>query len=107
MRAIDGTSFLNISATTAPFRLLGGFYGVDVVMAGTSVKLQKQCADGTTYVSVNSATPGTTGGTATMAGGTDFTASGYGIAEVPEGWYRLTLLAATGVYATIRRIPEE
>ncbi len=94
-RALDGASFSNISATTAAFTLDGGKYGVDVgaTFGGGSVKLQKQLADGSTYVSVSSAT--------------DFTAAGYAAVDLPTGSYRLTIATASAVYANIRRIPGE
>lgn len=95
MRARDGYSAVNISASTAAFNLDGGLYGVDCVatFGGGSVKLQKLANDETTYVSVASAT--------------DFTAAGYGIAYIPQGRYRLTVATASAIYVSIARIPGE
>ena len=55
--AQDAAIFSNISATTAAFPLKGGTYGVAVqaTFGGGSVKLQIQAADGSTYLSVSSA----------------------------------------------------
>ncbi len=93
MRAIDGYSANNISATTAAFTLIGGLYGVDVVanFGGGSVKLQRVAGDGSSLVSV----------------GADFTANGYATVSLPPGSYRLNVATATGVYVQIRRVPGE
>lgn len=96
MRAGDSKFFQNISATTAAFVLHGGKYGVDV-MAGSwtsaSVKLQKIMGDGSTLISVSSAT--------------DFTANGYATVDLPPGSYEIVISSATGVYVQIQRIPGE
>src|SRR6266404_4178923 len=67
----DRQAFSNISATTSPFRLAGGKYGVDcaATFGGGSVKLQKLAGDASTYVSVS--TP------------TDFAAAGYATIDLP------------------------
>jgi microcystin-dependent protein len=95
MRAQENQQFSNISASTNPFSLLGGTYGIDVVatFGGGSVKLQKLAADGSTYLSVSSAT--------------DFTAAGYQTVQLPFGTYRLTIATATAAYASINRVPGE
>lgn len=95
MRAVDGYFASNISATTAAFALQGGKYGVDAVATwgGGSAKLQKVTGDGSTTVSVSTAT--------------DFTASGYATVDLPAGNYKLVVATATGVYVVIRRIPGE
>ena len=94
-RARDSQAFSNISASTAPFTLAGGRYGADAVatFGGGSVKLQRLLGDGSTYASVSSAT--------------DFTAAGYGTADIPAGQYRFTIATATAVYASIARVPGE
>lgn len=89
----DYQLFTNISANTSPFTLQGGKYGLDVVatFGGGSVKLQKLAADGTTYVSVSSAT--------------DITAAGYATGDCAPGTYRFTIATATAVYICLSRIP--
>lgn len=95
MRATDGFSFSNISASTAAFTLRGGKYGVDAVatFSAGSVKLQRLAADKSTYLSVSS--------------GTDFSAAGYASVDLPPGTYRFTIATATAVYAAICRIPDD
>lgn len=95
MRAIDGNTASNVSATTSAFFLEGGLYGADVVatFGGGSVKLQKLQADGSSYVSV--------------ASGTDFTAAGYSTVYLTRGLYRWTIATASAVYARVARIPSE
>ncbi|HEX3885319.1 MAG TPA: hypothetical protein VHW66_21870 [Stellaceae bacterium] len=95
MRAGENVNFKNISATTAPFVLRGGKYGVDVAAAfgGGSVKLQKVLGDGTSLASVSS--------------GTDFTAAGFVTVDLPPGTYQFTIDTATAVYANVQRIPGE
>lgn len=91
MRAIDGHSESNISATTAAFTLDGGTYGCDFIATwgGGSVTLQKLAADGSTYVTAMTA----------------WTANGTAIGQFPAGTYRLAVATATAVYVNIRRIP--
>jgi hypothetical protein len=92
-RAGEAVSFSNIAATTAPFVLRGGEYGVSCTAtfsAGT-VKLQRLAGDGVTYVSVSAAT--------------DFAAAGYSPQYLPAGTYRWTIATATAVYAEVVRIP--
>lgn len=95
MRGVDKNLASNVSATTDPFELKGGKYGAAVVatFGGGSVKLQMLGPDGSTYVSVASAT--------------DFTAAGYGTVDLPPGKYRWTVATATAVYAVVCRIPGE
>ena len=95
MRPQENQQFSNIAATTAAFSLLGGTYGIDVVatFGGGSVKLQKLAGDGSTYLSVSSAT--------------DFTAAGYQTAQLAPGTYRLTIATASAIYASINRVPGE
>ena len=95
MRAIDGTSFLNIAATTADFYLDGGKYGIDMTATGSgTVKLQKRTGDNTTYVSVSTAT--------------DMAATpAYATVDIPAGYYHFTIGGFTAIYINIRRIPGE
>lgn len=89
----QGFTFSNVSATTAPFTLNGGKYGVDcgATFGGGSVKLQKLLGDLSTFQSVSS--------------GTDFAAAGYAVIDLPPGQYRFTIATATGVFAGITGIP--
>lgn len=90
-RVVDGL----LATDQTAFNLEGGLYGITVqaTFGGGSVKLQKQCPDGTTYVSVASAT--------------DFSAAGYSTVSIPKGIYRFTIATATAVQAAIDRIPGE
>jgi hypothetical protein len=93
--AQDAQLFSNISATTAAFPLKGGTaYGVTCQgnFGGGLVKLQVQAADGSTYLSVASAT--------------DFTSNGYASVSLPPGLYRWTVAGgATAIYCAVARIP--
>jgi hypothetical protein len=93
MRAVDGTSFANIAATTAAFELKGGKYGISVTatFGGGSVVLLKLHSDGSTYQSVHTA----------------LTAAGYTTVDIPSGTYKVTIATATAVYVAIQRIPGE
>lgn len=93
MNTGDAYKAENISASTAAFQLKGGKYAVlaKATWGGGSAKLQILLPDGSTYVSVASAT--------------DFTADGYGTVDLPPGQYRLTIATATAVYVSVVRIP--
>lgn len=93
MRAIDGKSFLNISATTAAFPLDGGRYGADfhATWNAGSVTLQKLAADGSTWLTALAA----------------WSADGTDLGDLPRGSYRFDVASATGVYVNIVRIPGE
>lgn len=93
-RALDGKSFLNISATTAAFTLDGGTYSADFMATwgGGSVALQKLAADGSTYITVTSAS---------------WTVNDTAIVMLPAGTYRFAVTTATAVYVNIRRVPGE
>jgi hypothetical protein len=95
MRALDGYTASNISASTAAFSLRGGKYGVSAVATwgGGSAKLQRLGPDGSTYLSVSSTT--------------DFTANGYGTVDLPPGDYKIVVATATAVFAQVYRIPGE
>jgi hypothetical protein len=86
----DSKTFSNISATTAQFTLLGGTYGVTAVATwgGRSVTLQVLAPDGTTWVTALTA----------------FAANGYGSLSLPPGQYRLAVVTATAVYASVCRV---
>ncbi len=83
----------NISATTAPFVLQGGKYGIDCVATGSgSVTLQKLAGDAATYVTAATAFA---------------TTAGYATVDLPGGIYRLAVATFTAVYVTITRIQGE
>ena len=95
-RAVGDTQqFSNIAASTAAFKLGGGRYGVDAVATwgGGSAKLQRLAGDGSTYLSVSSAT--------------DFGANGYATVDLTAGVYRFTIATATAIYLQLARIPSE
>ena len=75
------------SATSDPFALKGGLYGVDVsaTFGGGSVTLQRLAPDGSTYVTALTA----------------FTAAGYKTASLPPGTYRVSIATASAVYVSI------
>ena len=95
MRAIDGLSLSNASASSALKELSGGLYGFDVVatFGGGSVDLQKLAADGSTLVDVGTATK--------------MTSAGYATVYLSPGFYQITVTTATAVYARVSRIPSE
>lgn len=77
----------NKSATTGPFNLMGGQYGVTAIgtWGGGNAALQKLAADGSTYVTCLTA----------------FTVNGYASVYLPPGQYQLAITTATGVYVDI------
>lgn len=95
MHATDGVGFSNISATPATFKLKGGKYAVAAIATWSagSAKLQKLGPDGSTFLSVSSAT--------------DFTANGYATVDLPPGTYQVTIATATAVYFSVDRITGE
>jgi len=96
MRAVqDSHQFSDISASTAAFLLGGGLYGVEAVatFSSGSVDLQKLGPDGSTYLSVSTAT--------------NFSTAGYATVYLPAGSYRFTIATSTAVYARLQRIPGE
>jgi hypothetical protein len=84
--------YSNISATTTAITLPAGNYGVTVTatFGGGSVTLQRQAADGSTWVTCLTA----------------FTAAGYATVLLPTGSYRFAIATATGVYVDIAAIAE-
>lgn len=90
--ATEAKKFENISATTSPFTLKGGRYGISLIgdNFGTA-KLQILAGDLTTYVSIGTAT--------------DFAADGYTTADLAPGQYRWTVATADAIYAVICSIP--
>lgn len=91
VRAADGYVGLNFSATTNPFKLLGGQYGLTVTatFGGGTVELDILGPDNVNYV-------------ACLA---PLTAAGTAILFLPPGTYRFTIATATAVYVSLQRIP--
>lgn len=102
--ANESAFFSNISASTAPFLLNGGRYGIDVVatFGGGSVALEKLGPDGTTYVSLKAAF-NNSGTEADLVIGS-FAAAGHKVVDIPPGSYRFTIATASAVYAGISRV---
>jgi len=95
MRGTDGFKIENagVGASTE-FPLSGGRYQVAVGTAtfgGGNVVLQQLANNNSTWFAV----------------GTAITAAGANVSELPPGRYRLFVTTATGVYATVIRIPGE
>jgi hypothetical protein len=91
--AVDAVEFSNISATTAAFKLKGGYYLVGAVatFGGGSVELQILGPDQTTWLSASTPLKLTSAGTI----------SGY----LPPGQYRFTIVTATAVFASVAGVP--
>jgi hypothetical protein len=80
--------FTNISASTSPFRLLAGTYGMSVsaTWSSGSVTLQILSADQQTWITALTA----------------FSINGFATVSVPNGIYRVNVTTATAVYASIQ-----
>jgi hypothetical protein len=91
--AVDGKSFSNISATTAPFSLKGGYYTVEAVatFGGGSVEPQGLGPDGSTWLSAPTALK--------------LTAAGMIAGYLPPGQYRFTIATATAVFCSVSGVP--
>lgn len=85
--------FQNFSATVGPFALRGGKYQACVVatFGGGSVKLRTLGPDGTSYLSVSSAT--------------DFASNGCATIDLAPGQFEFVIATASAVYANIASIP--
>jgi hypothetical protein len=77
MAATTGAQFSNISATTTPFALLSGKYGLDIsaTWGGGNAQLQMLSFDGSTWVNVGSA----------------ITVNGYATYDLAPGQYRFAI----------------
>lgn len=85
----------NVDAATTPqvFTLLGGKYGISVLAAswgGGNVELHGLGADGTTYVKW----------------GTQVTANGTQVLDLPPGQYKFVITTTNAVYYVISRIAQ-
>jgi hypothetical protein len=89
--ATESKSFLNISATTAPFNLKGGRYDVIATATGAgTMGLQMQAADGATFIPVHTAFAAVTG---------------FVTVDLPAGVYKFVITGFTAVFASICSIP--
>jgi hypothetical protein len=96
---LDAVEFSNIAATTAGFRLNGGFYMVSAVatFSGGNVELQALGPDQSTYLSIPAALPAGTALKLLAAGAI----TGY----LPPGIYRFAITTATGVSCSVAEVP--
>lgn len=102
----EGARFINISATTAAFRLdLGGYYTVSVhaTFGGGNVHLQQLAADDTTWLEVEQAFNNAAAEIDLVTGA--FLADGVKAFILAPGQFRFTVTTATGVYIAIARAP--
>jgi hypothetical protein len=89
-KANDKVTVINSSATEGPFPLLAGEYAMTAVAAAWnsgSVKLQRQAADGSSWVDVQA-----------------FMANGFAAFPIPGGIYQVAIASATGVYADVSAV---
>jgi hypothetical protein len=95
----DAVEFSNISATTAPFTLKGGFYAVACVAAfgGGSVELQGLAPDQSTYLSVPAALP--------AGAALKLSANGMIQGYLVPGTYKIVVTTASAVYCSVAAIP--
>jgi hypothetical protein len=92
--AVDAVEFANIAATTAAFKLKGGYYICACIGTGFgSVDLQCLGPDQSTWL----ATP-----TATHFAANGCVATGY----LPPGQYRFAIATTTAVFASVAGVPE-
>jgi hypothetical protein len=100
--------FSGISASTIPFVIEGGRYGVGVMGSNFgTVKLQQLALDGTTYLDLKAGyekADGTGGTEDDLVIGT-FAANGYKVFDLAPGKYRITIGSATAVSVAITRVP--
>jgi hypothetical protein len=89
-KAADKAIVTNSSATEGPFPLLAGEYAMTAIASAWnsgSVKLQRQAADGSSWVDVQA-----------------FTANGFAAFPIPGGVYQVAIASATGVYADVSAV---
>jgi hypothetical protein len=89
----EAATFSNIAATTPGFQLRGGKYAISALgtFGGGSVKFQVLGPDGSSFISPSA--------------GTDFTAAGEAVLDLPPCQARFTIATATAVYASACRVP--
>jgi hypothetical protein len=91
--AVDSQEFSNISATTAAFRLRGGYYliAASATFGGGTVKFQLLGPDQSTWLDFPTAI--------------SFTGNGTSTTYAAPGQYRFTIATATAVYCSAAGIP--
>lgn len=95
MRASESFAYSSLTATSSDsFELKGGAYAMDAIATWNSgsITLQRRGPDGATFI---------TAATALSADGTS------GSIALPPGIYRFLVASATGLWASITRIPAE
>lgn len=87
----NGVNFTGLSADTASFRLLGGYYGftVNATWGGGSVVIKVLMPDGTTYISCS----------------TSYAADSTDVLALPAGTYKIAITTATAVQGSLTPIP--
>jgi len=101
MNVTEAFSWDNVSATQASFTALGGKYllGVHAAAWNTgSVGLEQLAHDGVTWVPV-------VGLTSDAANSITLAVDGTVLYDLPGGTYRMVVSAATGIYASLARVP--
>ena len=90
---VDVQTFSNISASTAQFRLNGGYYMVAAVATwgGGNVELEALAPDGSTWLSAPTAIK--------------LTANGMIAGYLPPGQYKFAVTTATAVYCSVAGVP--
>jgi hypothetical protein len=91
--AVDAVEFANIAATTAAFKLKGGYYMVAVIGTGFgTVDFQVLGPDQSTWLATPIAS--------------HFAANGTVANYFPPGQYRFAIATTTAVYASVAGVPE-
>lgn len=87
----NGVNFTGLSADTAAFVLLGGYYGftVSATWGGGSVVLKVLMPDGTTYI----------------AASPTYAADDTDVFALPAGTYKIAITTATAVQGSLTPIP--
>jgi hypothetical protein len=96
---VDAVEFANIAATTAAFKLKGGYYMVAAAatFGGGSVELQMLGPDQSTWLSVPAALPAGVALKLSAAGAIQ----GY----LSPGQYRFTITTAAAVFCSVAGMP--
>lgn len=87
----DGFKVTDASADVGPYTVLGGRYALmaSATWGGGTVTLQALMPDGSTYINIAS----------------PLTADGAQLVDLPPGSYKLDIVTATAVQASLVRVP--
>jgi len=98
--ASEGQVFSNVSTNQGPFNLKGGRYLVEMIATWNSgnITLDALGPDGTTFLTVNTLSGGTSGAAKLSANGTF-------VVDLPPGEYRFTITTATAAYLALASVP--